>query len=112
MSTVGRVGLVVVGLVVVFGGMVAWSFEDEYGSNTNFAVQGPPGGNVVVLAVDEQAGTNTPVFEGPEEEGLAYIEQRRSVGKDFLVPGLVIAAGALLVLAALLARSRRELYRH
>lgn len=67
-------------------------------------------GNVVVLEVDEQSGTNTPVFEGPEEEALAYIEQRRSVGKDFLAPGLVVAAGAPLVLTAVLVRSGRGPY--
>ena len=106
MSKGGRVGLVVVGLIVIFVGMVAWSFEDEYGSDTNFAMQGPPGGNVIVYDVDEQAGTNTPVFEGPEEEAMAYVEQRRSVGRDFLVPGLAIAVGVTMVLAGILTRSR------
>jgi hypothetical protein len=38
-SQMSRVVLAAFGLLVVLGGLVAWSWEDEYGSGFNFLVE-------------------------------------------------------------------------
>ena len=109
LSMASKVMLVILGLLVIFGGWVAWTIEDEYGSGTNFKVQTSQDGAVIVYDVDEQ-GTDAMVFEGSEQEAQAYMEQRRAEGKSFVVPGVVIAVGALLLVGALVAprRSRKH----
>lgn len=111
MTVVGRVALVVVGLIIAFAGTVAWSLENEYGSGLNFSLSSTAGGNWVVSQIDEQGGTSSVVFEGSQEEATAYTEEQRAAGESFLVPGLVIAAGVLVVAVAvfwpLLAGRRR-----
>jgi hypothetical protein len=92
---------VLVGLAVGLVGLFAWSFEQEYGSGTNFAIENRDG-TLVVYDVDEQAGTESPVFEGPAQEAHAYIERRRAEGESFVIPGLIVALGAVLVVAGLL----------
>jgi hypothetical protein len=42
------------------------------------------------------------VFVGSHRAAVAYTERRRAEGESFLVPGLIIAAGALLVVVALI----------
>lgn len=100
-----RVGLAVVGLLVVLVGLVAWDFTREYGSGLNFAMEGQ-GRSVIVYEVDEQRqdaqghAVQIPVFEGSEVDALAYTERRRAEETSYLVPTVVLAAGGLLVLAA------------
>lgn len=101
-----KVMLVILGLLVVFGGWVAWSIEDVYGSGTNFLVQTSQDGSVIVYEDVDGQGTDEVVFEGSEKEAQAYIEQRRAEGKSFVVPSVVIAVGALLVVGALVAPRR------
>lgn len=85
-----RVLIAVLGLVVAFVGLVAWSIEGEYGSGTDFLVQTHQGGPAIVYEVDEEKGTRTQVFEGPRREAQAYMERRRSEGENFLISTLII----------------------
>ena len=100
-SMKSRVLIAVVGLLVAFVGWVAWSIEGEYGSGTPFVVETHQDGSAIVYDVDEQEGTRTPVFEGSQQEAVAFMERRRSEGENFLLPALIIVAGALLVVVAL-----------
>jgi hypothetical protein len=108
-SWIVRILLVLLGLFVVLVGFVVWAVEDEYGSGTNFLVEHREDGHAIVYAVDEPGG-QAPVFEGTTSQAQAYVEQQQAGGKNFLVPGLIIAAGAILVVAAVLwpRRRRRE----
>lgn len=104
-----HVAVGVLGVLVVLVGLGVWSLESEYGSGLNFSVVSE--GTVHrVLEVDEQAPEPedrfTVVFEGTEEEASAYIEQRRAEGANFVIPGLIIGVGALLVIAALIPSRR------
>ena len=103
-----QVLIAVLGLVVAFVGLVAWSIEGEYGSGTDFLVQTHQGGPAIVYEVDEEKGTRTQVFEGPRREAQAYMERRRSEGENFLIPTLIIAAGAVLVVVALVPLGRPQ----
>jgi len=101
-----RIRLAVLGVLVGLFGLAAWSFEKEYGSGTNFMVEQRAGGAAIVYDVDEtstdassQTGTN-PVFEGSEEEAMAYIEERRSQGLNFTLPITALGLGGLLLLAS------------
>jgi hypothetical protein len=101
MSIFGRVALAVVGVIVVFVGFVAWSLEDEYGSGLNFSLSSRAGGPWIVSEVDGQNGTSVVRFEGSQEDATAYMEERRSAGENFLIPGLVIVGGAILIVVAI-----------
>jgi hypothetical protein len=94
-----RILLLLVGLAVGLVGLFAWSFEQEYGSGANFGLESRDG-TVVVYDVDEQAGTESPVFQGSAQQAQAYMERRRAEGESFVIPGLIVALGAVLVLPA------------
>lgn len=94
-----RVGVAIFGLLVVLVGLVVWGFTQEYGSGLNFAMEGV-GDSVIVYEVDEQGGVQTPVFQGSGVDALAFTERRRAEETSFLVPSLIIGAGAVLVIAA------------
>jgi hypothetical protein len=49
--------LVFIGLVVTFAGLIAWGWEDEYGSGTNFFVKTEQDGSVVVYDVRSLLGS-------------------------------------------------------
>ena len=100
MTGKGRVALGVLGLVVVLVGLLTWSLESEYGSGLNFSMSNTAGGEWVVSEIDEHAGTSEVVFTGSQEEASAYTDQRRSDGVSLLLPGLMIGAGALMVVIA------------
>ena len=105
LSRAARVAVGVLGGLVVLVGLGVWSLGSEYGSALNFSTESD--GTVHrVIEVDEQApepeDRSTVVFEGTEEEALAYIEQRRAEGTNLVIPGLIIGVGALIVIAALL----------
>jgi hypothetical protein len=101
-----RVLIAILGFVVAFVGLVAWSIEGEHGSGTNFLVETHQDGSAIVYDVDEQAGTRTPAFEGSQREAQEYMKRRRSEGENFLLPALIIAAGAMLVVFALVPLGR------
>jgi hypothetical protein len=102
-----RVLVGVIGVVVALAGLLWWTLEAEYGSGLNFEVVGA-GDAATVYEVDETAGARRSVFEGTEEEALAYIERRQGEGENLLFPGLVVGAGALLILMALIPARRSE----
>lgn len=99
-----RMLLVLVGLVVMFAGLVAWGVEDEYGSDTNFKIEIRPEGRAFVYDVDEQAQSGSPVFEGTAQEAAAYVDRRRAEGESFVVPALIVGAGATLVVVSVTMR--------
>jgi hypothetical protein len=103
--TGGRIALVVVGLVVLlFGWVSAISAEYASGSNSTMEIHD---GTAVVYAVDEQVQDSeghplqVPVFEGTEQEALAYSEQE-SGDPDFTGPHAIMVIGVLLVVVALI----------
>ena len=96
------------GLVIGLVGLAAWGLEQDAGGGWNAgSIEGEPGGVYTVHEVDEndQGGpeelATIIVFSGTEEEARAYFDSRAQ-DKNFLVPGLMIAAGAALVIVALI----------
>jgi hypothetical protein len=102
MSRHARIELIVLGLVVVLGGLFAWTVENEYGSGLDFSLR-PRDGQTAVY--EAQAGSE-PVFVGSRDEASEYMEQRRAAGESFVVPGAIIAAGAILVIVGAFAGRR------
>ena len=107
MSRLARGSLVVLGLVVMWAGGVAWSLETNYGSGSSWAIEQPAGGPVRLYSVDEVAGEETLVLEGSEEEIREYIEEYEESGRSYVFPGLVIGSGALIVISAFIPWRRR-----
>ena len=99
-----RIVLIVLGLLVVVGGLVAWDIEDEYGSGLDFSMM-PRDGQTAVF--DAQAGQE-PVFVGSRDEAFEYMERKRSAGESFVLPGAIIAAGAVVVIVGAFAGRRAE----
>jgi hypothetical protein len=102
MSRRARIVLIVFGLVAVLGGLFAWTVEDEYGSGLDFSTR-PRDGQTAVY--EAQAGEE-PVFVGSRDEAFEYMEQRRTAGESFVLPGAITAAGAILVVVGALAGRR------
>ena len=98
MSRPVRIGLIVLGLVAILGGVFAWTIEDQYGSGLDFTLK-PRDGQTYVY--EAQTGSE-PVFVGSRDEADEYMEQRRAAGESFVVPGAVIAAGAIVVIVGAL----------
>ena len=94
MSRRARIVLIVLGLVAVVGGLFAWTVEDVYGSGLDFSTR-PRDGQTAVF--ETQAGEE-PVFVGSRDEAFEYMEKRRSAGESFVLPGAIIAVGAILVI--------------
>jgi hypothetical protein len=80
------------GLIAVLGGVFAWTIEDEYGSGLDFSTR-PRDSQTAVY--EAQAGEE-PVFVGSRDEAFEYMEQRRAAGESFVLPGAIIAVGAIL----------------
>jgi hypothetical protein len=103
-----RITLGVLGVLTVLVGTAAWSFETEYGGNGPGEIQHLADGTERVYDVSEQEvddhghPVRTLVFEGTPAEVEAYIEQRRSEGRNYLIPSLIVAVGAVLIIGALL----------
>lgn len=102
MSRSARIVLVVLGLVVAVGGVFAWTIEGEYGSGLDFSTKQRDG----QTAVFEAEGGEEPVFVGTREEAADYMERRRAEGESFVLPGAIIAVGAILVFTGAFARRR------
>ena len=115
LSAPKRIGIIVLGLVIGLAGIAAWGLEQDAGGGWNAGyMEGEPGGVYTVYEYDEsyQGGTEEPttivVFSGTEEEARAYFDSRAQ-DKNFVVPGLMIAAGAsLIILAVLPSRKEKE----
>jgi hypothetical protein len=114
-STTKRIGVVALGLLIGFVGLAAWGLEQDAGGGWNAgSIEGDPGGVYTVYELDEndQGGTEEPAkivkFTGTEQEALAYYDSR-SQNRNFVVPALIIAAGAgLIVLGALVLRNKSD----
>jgi hypothetical protein len=104
MSRAVRIGLIVLGVVALLGGIVAWSIEDEYGSGLDYTTR-PSDGEVAVF--EASAGAE-PVFVGSRDEAFDYMEQERSARESFVIPGTIIVAGAILVIVGTVVGRRRE----
>lgn len=102
MSRPGRIVLIALGLVTVLGGVLAWTVEDESGSGLDFSTK-PRDEQTAVY--EAQAGSE-PVFVGTRDEAFEYMERRRAAGESFVVPGAVIAVGAILVIVGAFAGPR------
>lgn len=101
-----RVLFGVIGVVLALAGLVWWGFESTYGSGLNFEVE--ISGDVATVYEVDETDARTSVFEGTEEEANAYMERRQGEGESMLFPGLVIGAGALLILMGLIPARRSE----
>jgi hypothetical protein len=104
MSRAVRIGLVVLGVVVVLGGIFAWSIEEGYGSGLDYSTKPSDEG----VAVFEASAGKEPVFVGSRDEAFDYMEQERSARVSFVIPGAIIAAGAILVLVGAVAGRRTD----
>jgi hypothetical protein len=104
MSRFARIGLIVLGLVAVLGGLAAWSIEDSYGSGLDYSLM-PKDGRTYVY--EEQVGEE-PVFVGSRDEAFEYMEQRRTAGESFVLPGAMIATGAILAVVGAIANRRTK----
>lgn len=99
-SMSARVFVVVAGLMIGVAGLVAWSIEAGVG--TTFTEERDlMTDEAVVYAVDQDAETKVEVFRGTRAEADEYVENARGDGRNLLVPGVVIVAGAVLVLIGL-----------
>jgi hypothetical protein len=87
-----RVSLLLLGLIVLFMGAVAWSAENTYGHGLDFTLKG---------RFVYETGVDHPVFEGSRQEADDYMERRRASGeRDFLMPGSIIVLGLVLLIVA------------
>lgn len=105
----GRIAIGVLGLLVIAVGWLAWELETEYGGNTPDGAAATEDGLVAVFNyVNDQAtdpegpDATSIVFVGTEEEAEAYMDQRSREGRNYVVEGAIIAAGVLLVVAAII----------
>ena len=105
-SVVMRIILAILGVIALVVGVAAWSLETEYGGEGPGSMEMLPDGTVRVYDVDEQItdaeGHPAPVlvFEGTQEEADAWVEQRRSEGRSYLIPVLILSVGAVLGVGA------------
>lgn len=105
MQRVTRVVLVVIGLIVVLVGLLAWGVEDEYGSGLDFQVAMDSG----TWTVHDMSDGKQLMFEGSRSEAQAYMDRARAARENFVVPGVILAIGvALVVIGILLPMWRRH----
>jgi hypothetical protein len=96
---------VIVGLSLLLFGWVS-AISAEYSSGWNGSME-LHGGTAVVYAVDEQVQDSeghplqVPVFEGTEEEALAYGDAQFK-DADLFLPNALMVAGVLLIVVALI----------
>jgi hypothetical protein len=104
MSRLVRSVLIASGVVVILGGIFAWSVEAEYGSGLDFSTE-PRNGQTAVF--EAQSGEE-PAFVGSRDDAFEYMEQRRAAGESFVVPGAIIAVGVILLAVGVFAGRRTE----
>ncbi len=83
--------------------MYMWAVESEYGADLNYTIVIEDG----VATVFEETAGDVGQFDS-NEEALAYTEQQRAAETNYLLPGLVIAAGIAIVLVGLVGFRRNE----
>lgn len=96
MSKGARVGLVIFGLLVVVTGLFLWAMESEYGADLNYTIVIEDG----IATVFEETAGEVAQFDS-NDEAVAYTEQKRAEGANYLLPGLVIASGMAVVVIGL-----------
>ena len=96
MSRGARVGLVLVGFLVLLTGLFLWSVESEYGADLNYTIVIEDG----TATVFEESAGEVSRFDS-NDEAVAYTEQKRAEGVSYLLPGLVIASGIAVVVLGL-----------
>jgi len=102
-----RIILGIIGVLAVVVGMGAWSFETEYGGDGPGEIEHLADGTEKVYDTNDQEVDDeghqlrTLVFEGTPAEVEAYLEARQNEGRNYLIPALIIGAGVVLILAAL-----------
>jgi hypothetical protein len=92
-----RVGLALLGLVLLLAGLVGWELEDVYGGDPDRQeyVIGDEPGRAVVLGDDGEV-----VYESTDiADAEAYVQGERG-SRDYAVPILLIAGGVLAIIAA------------
>jgi hypothetical protein len=103
-----RITLAILGVLTVLVGTAVWSFETEYGGDGPGETEHLADGTERAYDINEQEVDDeghqlrTLVFEGTPAEVEAYIEQRRSEGRSYLISGLIIGLGVILVIGAVL----------
>lgn len=103
MSKRVRIALAVSGVLVLLLGLALWSTEAEYGSGLNYTivVEGE------TATVFEETAGEVAQFDS-NEAAVAYTEEKRAEGASYLIPGLVIAAGAALIVVGLVSVRRTK----
>lgn len=116
-SALPRIILGISGATALIVGTGLWGLETEYGG------EGGPGnemeilsdGKVKVYEIDEQQPDEEGhqlrvlVFVGTQDEFEASSAENADQGRNYLIPGLVIAVGAVLLIGAVLpAIGKRE----
>jgi len=91
-----RTGLVLLGILVLLTGLFLWVMESEYGADLNFSIVYE---DQTATVYEESAG-QVAQFDS-NEEAVAYTDERRAEATNYLLPGLVISAGAVLVVVGL-----------
>jgi hypothetical protein len=109
-STLVRVALVLIGIALLGAGWLAWIEEEKVGSGTDFSTMpGAMPGSVIVFETDEQdPSKQTRVFDGPIQEANRYMDERRAEGKSFIIPGLLLVLGGMLVTLGFVPWRRRH----
>ena len=100
-----RMGIGLVGVLVILVGLAAWSLETEYGGNS---VGGSETAGDVTRVFDIDEGSldseghpvTTIVFEGTEAEAESFMKARWGEGRNYVYPAIVIGAGVLLLAGA------------
>jgi hypothetical protein len=104
MSRGARIGLVLLGVLVLLTGLFLWAMESEYGADLNYTIVIEDG----TATVFEETAGEVAQFDS-NDEAVAYTEQKRAEGANYLLPGLVITSGiALLVLGLVGFRSSKQ----
>lgn len=105
-----RASIGLVGLIMLLVGAATWSLESEYGAGTTHSVEYSVG-SIQVYEIDEQNPDaeghpgKTLVFAGSQQEADAYLEKLARGGRNYVIPALIIGAGAVLLIGALLPTS-------
>lgn len=100
-SNANRKALGAIGVAVIVIGLAAWSWQGTYGGTEFSGVEIGPDRAAQVYDPDGRV-----VFEGTEQEAELFIEEAQGGIGVFLVPGLIIALGAALVILAIAAPTK------
>ena len=103
--TARRIGLIVVGVMFVLAGAIAWGWETEYGSGHGFSVE-VIGDEATVFDTNGDSASVV-VFEGTRAEAEAYTEAQRTTGRNYTISALILATGGAIVLVGVRPRSQR-----